>query len=69
MSISQDKKAIVENGLLYCCYSKPQKDYLKANGIGYKIIGKSISTDNTFWVYIRSKKLNKLLNDWSLKNN
>ena len=58
-----------EKSMLYVCYSKPQRDYLKQNGIRYDIGGKSISTDNPFWVYIRTDKLNKLLSNWSSKIN
>ena len=56
----------MKSGLLYCCYSKPQKDFLKSHGIKYEIGGKSISTDNPFWVYIKTDKLIELLKEWSL---
>lgn len=52
--------------LLYVCYSLPQKDYLRKNGIGYEIGGKSMSTDCPFWVYVRDEKLDKVLKSWSL---
>ena len=32
------------NKLLYICYSIPQRDYLKANGIRYEVGGKSFNT-------------------------
>jgi very-short-patch-repair endonuclease len=47
---------LMENGsvdnskILYCCYSFPQKEYLKSNGIRYELGGKSLSTDCPFWV-------------------
>ena len=56
----------MRDGLLYCCYSKPQKDFLTSHGIKYEIGGKSMSTDNPFWVYIRTEKLSKLLDEWTL---
>ena len=58
----------MKTGLLYCCYSKPQKDFLSKHGIRYEIGGKSMSSDNPFWVYIRTEKLNMLLEEWSLSN-
>lgn len=54
--------------LLYVCYSLPQKDYLKNNGIRYEIGGKSVSTDCPFWVFVRTEKLDELLKSWSLGN-
>lgn len=55
--------------ILYCCYSFPQKEYLKSKGIRYELGGKSLSTDCPFWVYIRNEKLDKLLEKWSKENN
>ena len=57
-----------QNKILYCCYSNPQKEYLKQNGIRYELGGKSLSTDCLFWVYIRTEKLDKLLEKWSKEN-
>ena len=54
------------NKLLYICYSIPQRDYLKANGIRYEVGGKSFNTGCSFWVYIKNEKLDKLLNEWTL---
>lgn len=53
------------NKILYCCYSIPQKNYLKNNGIRYELGGKSLTTNSPFWVYIRTKKLDMLLEKWS----
>ena len=39
-----------DSKLLYICYSIPQRDYLKANGIRYEVGGKSFNTNCPFWV-------------------
>ena len=59
----------MNNSILYCCYSKPLKDYLNQNGLAYEIKGKNPTTDKVFWVYIRNEKLNSLLEMWSLGKN
>ena len=51
---------------VYCCYSKPQMEFLKENGLDSDCKGRSTTTDNIFWVYVRDEKLNELLNMWSL---
>ena len=55
-----------ESKLLYICYSIPQRDYLKVNGIRYEDGVKSFNTNCPFWVYIKNEKLDKLLNEWTL---
>lgn len=59
----------MENNLLYVCYSIPQRNYLKENGLRWIIGGKSFSTDKPFWVYENTEKLNALLKKWSNKEN
>lgn len=51
--------------LLYCCYSIPQRDYLKSNGLRWEISGKSFNTNCPFWVYKNTDELSKLLKEWS----
>ena len=55
-----------DSKLLYICYSIPQRDYLKANGIRYEVGGKSFNTNCPCWVYVKNEKLDKLLNEWTL---
>ena len=51
---------------LYCCFSVPQKEFLKQHGIESEIKAKNCRTDCTMWVYIKDEKLNELLKKWSL---
>ena len=46
---------------LYCCFSIPQRDYLTENGIQYEICGLNPNSKHMFWVYIRNKELNDVL--------
>lgn len=55
-----------EERKLYCCYSLPQKDYLKTNGINYEIVALNKNTKCTMWIYTKTEKLNELLNQWTL---
>lgn len=50
---------------LYCCYSLPLRNYLIENGLRYKIVAKNPNTLKDFWVFVRDKKLDILLNDWT----
>lgn len=50
---------------LYCCYSVPLRNYLKKNGVSYKIVAGNPNSHNIFWVYVRDEKLNSLLDEWS----
>ena len=50
---------------LYCCFSKPQKDFLHEHGIDSEIKAKNCKTDCTMWIYIKTKELDKLLKEWS----
>lgn len=59
----------MENKSLYVCYSIPQREYLKRNNIKYEVGGKSITTDKPFWVYVRNKKLDECLSNWSIMKN
>lgn len=53
---------------LYCCYSVPLRDYLTAQNIRFYVVGRSVSTDKTFWVYVKTDMLNLALTQWSYKN-
>lgn len=50
---------------LYCCYSLPLRDYLYKNGTRYKLAALNPNSKKLFWVYIKDKKLNELLDKWS----
>lgn len=52
---------------LYCCYSLPLRNYLRDNGVRYKLCALNPNNKNRFWVYIKDKTLNMLLNEWSTK--
>lgn len=51
---------------LYICYSLPLMMFLQENGIKYEVEGKHKVTDKSFWVFMRTDKLNNLLKIWSL---
>lgn len=54
---------------LYICYPEKIKNFLLSNGCRYEVIGLNPNSKQTFWVFIRDEKINKLLTDWnSLKN-
>lgn len=50
---------------LYCCYSVNLRNFLKLNNVMYEICGLNPNNHQMFWVYIRDKKLDTLLNEWS----
>ena len=52
---------------LYCCYSLPLRNYLRNNGVKYKLAALNPNSKKLFWVYIKDKKLDNLLNEWSAK--
>lgn len=52
---------------LYCCYSIPLRDFLLKNGIRYEIVALNPNSKSTMWIYIKDKKLDKLLREWSLR--
>lgn len=52
---------------LYCCYSLPLRHYLQNNGVRYNLAALNPNNKKLFWVYIKDKKLDTLLNKWSAK--
>lgn len=50
---------------LYCCYSINLRDYLRENGLRYKLAALNPNSKNLFWVYVKNEKLNDLLKKWS----
>lgn len=52
---------------LYCCYSLNLRDFLYKNGIKYELCALNPNSKTMFWVYMRTEKLNNLLEKWSTK--
>ena len=52
---------------LYCCYSINLRNYLKENGLRYKLAALNPNSKQLFWVYVKDQKLDELLNKWSAK--
>ena len=50
---------------LYCCYSLPLRNYFRENGIIYKLAALNPNSKKLFWVYLKTEKLDELLNEWS----
>ena len=50
---------------LYCCYSLPLRDFLFENGLRYKLAVFILNSKILFWVYVKTKKLDELLDRWS----
>jgi len=50
---------------IYCCYSVELRDYLYQCGIKYEICALNPNSNTMFWAYVRDKKLDKVLTDWS----
>lgn len=50
---------------LYCCYSLNLRNFLCKNGLRYKLAALNPNSNELFWVYIKDKKLDKLLTEWS----
>ena len=52
---------------LYTCYSLPLRNYLRNNGVKYKLAALNQNSKKLFWVYVKDEKLDNLLNEWSEK--
>ena len=50
---------------LYCCYSLPLRNVLDENGLRYKLAALNPNSQELFWVYVKTKKLDELLDGWS----
>lgn len=55
----------MDNVELYCCYSLNLRNYLYESGLRYKIAALNPNSKSLFWVYVKTDKLDKLLNEWS----
>ena len=51
---------------LYCCYSLPLRNYLRNNGVKYKLSALNPNSKKLFWVYVKTDKLDELLDKWSI---
>ena len=50
---------------LYCCYSLPLRNYLRDNGMRYKLCALNPNSQQRFRVYVRNEKLDRLLTEWT----
>ena len=50
---------------LYFCYSLNLRNFLYKNGLRYKLAALNPNSNELFWVYIKDKKLDELLTEWS----
>ena len=57
----------MKKSTLFPCYSIPMRDYLSSVGIRYELVGLHPETKNMFWVYVKTKKLEKAMLEWSSK--
>lgn len=55
----------MNNIKLYCCYSLNLRNYLYENGLRYELAALNPNSKRLFWIYIKDKKLDYLLNEWS----
>lgn len=51
----------------YYCYSKPQKDFFKENGLNEILFAIHPKTRKRYWVFNGDEKLNILLKEWRLR--
>lgn len=49
----------------YTCYSFPLRNYLRKNGMRYKLVALNPNSKKLFWVYIKTEELDELLDRWS----
>lgn len=57
----------MKNSKLFPCYSIPMRDYLTSIGIRYELVGLHPQTKAMFWVYIKNRKLENAMLEWSNK--
>lgn len=50
---------------LFPCYSIPMRDYFTSKGIRYELVGLHPKSKDMFWVYIKTSKLEKAMQEWS----
>lgn len=52
---------------LYCCYSLNLRNFLESKGLRYELAALNPNSQKLFWVYIKTKQLDELLEEWSAK--
>lgn len=52
---------------LYTCYSLNLRNYLQDHGVRYKLAARNPNSNKLFWVYVKDKKLDTLLTEWTIK--
>lgn len=52
---------------LYCCYSLNLRKFLSKHNVRYKIAALNPNSYKIFWVYVKTKELDVLLEEWSEK--
>lgn len=52
---------------LYTCYSLNLRNYLQDHGVRYKLAARNPNSNKLFWVYVKDKKLDTLLTEWTTK--
>ena len=52
---------------LYCCYSLNLRNFLESKGLRYELAALNPNSQKLFWVYIKTKQLEELLEEWSAK--
>lgn len=52
---------------LYTCYSLNLRNYLNDNGVKYKLAARNPNSNKLFWVYVKDKQLDGLLEKWTNK--
>lgn len=55
--------------MIYRCYSENLKSYLQDHGQSYEIKAKDIKTDCVFYGYLKTDRLEYLLDCWQHKEN
>lgn len=55
------------NNRIFPCYSVPMRNFFYSKGIKYELVGLHPETKKMFWVYIKDKKLEEAMNEWSRK--
>jgi len=56
---------ILGEEIIYCCYSLNLRNFLYQHGVKYKIAALNPNNQKLFWIYIKDKKLDKYLTEWT----
>jgi len=50
---------------IFRCYSVPLMKKLISSGCRYEFVAKDIVNDKTFWVFLKTPLVEKMLTEWS----